>query len=161
MEEKILILDFGGQYNLLIARRIRELHVYAEIRPYNKITLDEIQKGGYQGIVFTGGPNSVYDSNAPHFDSGILNIGIPVLGICYGAQLMAYMAGGEVSSAEGSSEYGKTTVYTCGDALFENVPTESVCWMSHTDFIKTPPPHFVITANTDNCPCAALCDPKR
>ena len=161
MEEKILVLDFGGQYNLLIARRVRELHVYAEIKPYNKITLDEIRESGYKGIIFTGGPNSVYDTASPHFDPEILNIGVPILGICYGAQLMAYMAGGEVCSAAGSSEYGKTTVYTCSDILFENVPAESVCWMSHTDFIKTPPANFTVTANTDKCPCAAICDASR
>ena len=108
MEEKILVLDFGGQYNQLIARRVREHHVYAQIKPYNKITPQEIQAAGYQGIIFTGGPNSVYDERSPHYDPAILNLGIPILGICYGAQLMAYMAGGVVSGAESSSEYGKT-----------------------------------------------------
>ena len=95
MEEKILVLDFGGQYNQLIARRVREHHVYAEIKPYNKITPQEIQAAGYQGIIFTGGPNSVYDERSPHYDPAILNLGIPILGICYGAQLMAYMADGQ------------------------------------------------------------------
>ena len=101
--EKILVLDFGGQYNQLIARRVRAAHVYAEIVPYNRITPEEIQKVGYKGIIFTGGPNSVYNEASPHYDSKILSLGIPILGICYGAQLMAYMAGGEVSSAEDSS----------------------------------------------------------
>ena len=105
--EKILVLDFGGQYDLLIARRVREQGVYAEIKPYNKITLDEIKKEAYKGIIFTGGPNSVYDEKSPHYDKEILNIGIPVLGICYGHQLTAYMAGGEIKSAGSISEYGR------------------------------------------------------
>ena len=92
--EKILVLDFGGQYDLLIARRVRENGVFAEIKPYNRISLDEIISNGYKGIIFTGGPNSVYDSNSPHYDPAILDTGIPVLGICYGHQLIAYMAGG-------------------------------------------------------------------
>ena len=103
MEEKILVLDFGGQYNQLIARRVRDHHVYAEIKPYNKITPQEIQAAGYQGIIFTGGPNSVYDERSPRYDPAILNLGIPILGICYGAQLIAYMAGGRVSRADSSS----------------------------------------------------------
>ena len=87
--EKILVLDFGGQYNQLIARRVREHHVYAEIRSYDKISVDEIKKEAYKGIIFTGGPNSVYDESSPHYDTKILELGIPVLGICYGDQLMA------------------------------------------------------------------------
>ena len=89
MSEKILVLDFGGQYNQLIARRVREQHVYAEIKPYNKISVDEIKGIGYKGIIFTGGPNSVYDELSPHYSADILNAGIPILGICYGCQLMA------------------------------------------------------------------------
>ena len=118
--EKILVLDFGGQYNQLIARRVREQKVYAEIRAYNSITLREA--AGYRGIIFTGGPNSVYDEASPHFDPQILNLGIPVLGICYGAQLMAWMAGGRVRSAEGSSEYGKTIVHVDSSPLFRGIP---------------------------------------
>ncbi len=161
MEEKILVLDFGGQYNQLIARRVREHHVYAEIKPYNKITIDQIKAAGYTGIIFTGGPNSVYDEASPHYDPDILNAGIPVLGICYGAQLMAYMAGGVVASADNSSEYGKTVFYTQESALFREIPRQSVCWMSHTDFIQTPPPAFRVIAHTDKCPCAAMCDESR
>lgn len=161
MTEKILVLDFGGQYNQLIARRVREQHVYAEIKPYNKITVDEIKRIGYKGIIFTGGPNSVYDVASPHYDSNILNIGIPILGICYGVQLMAYMAGGVICSAEDSSEYGRTTVFTSENQLFKDVPTESICWMSHTDFIKMHPVGFEVIAHTDKCPCAAICDEKR
>ncbi len=108
--QKILVLDFGGQYNQLIARKIREQHVYAEIKPYNRISVAEIVAEGYSGIVFTGGPNDVYEQDSPHYDPAILDAGIPILGICYGAQLIAWMAGGEVASAGDSSEYGKVTV---------------------------------------------------
>ena len=92
--DQILVLDFGGQYNQLIARRVRSEQVYAEIRPYDKITIEEIQTIGYRGIIFTGGPNSVYKESSPHYTSEILNLGIPILGICYGDQLIAYMEGG-------------------------------------------------------------------
>ncbi len=159
--EKVLVLDFGGQYNQLIARRVREQHVYAEIKPYNQITPQEIIDAEYKGIIFTGGPNSVYDELSPHYDAEILNLGIPILGICYGDQLMAYMAGGEVSSAENSSEYGKTVVFTEENVLFKGIPAESICWMSHTDFVKTPPVGFSVIAHTDKCPCAAMCDESR
>ena len=161
MDEKILVLDFGGQYNQLIARRIRELHVYAEIKSYSKITVQEIESAGYKGIVFTGGPNSVYDASAPHFDPAVLNLGIPVLGICYGAQLIAYMAGGTVCSAEDSSEYGKTALHTLDSLLFKDTPSEQYCWMSHTDFILNNPNGFSTIAYTDNCPCAAMADESR
>ena len=98
--DKILVLDFGGQYNQLIARRVRAEQVYAEIKPYNKIAVEEIKESGYKGIIFTGGPNSVYNDASPHYDPAVLDIGIPILGICYGDQLLAYMAGGEITSAE-------------------------------------------------------------
>ncbi|MBR6237133.1 MAG: glutamine-hydrolyzing GMP synthase [Firmicutes bacterium] len=159
--EKILVLDFGGQYNQLIARRVREEHVYAEIKPYSSITVAQIKAEGYAGIIFTGGPNSVYDPASPHYDPAVLDLGIPVLGICYGSQLMAYMAGGTVSSAENSSEYGKTILKVTGSALFTGIPQESICWMSHTDYISKIPQGFDITAYTDKCPCAAMADSKR
>ena len=161
MQEKILVLDFGGQYNLLIARRIRQQHVYAEVKSYNSITTAQIQKEGYQGIVFTGGPNSVYDASSPHFDPGILGLGIPILGICYGHQLLAWMAGGEIKAARNAGEYGRVTLRTAGCVLFEEVPSESVCWMSHTDFVSAVPVGFRITASTENCPCAAMADDER
>ena len=159
--EKILVLDFGGQYNQLIARRVREQHVYAEIKPYDNISVEEIKTAGYQGIIFTGGPGSVYDADSPHYDPAILNVGIPVLGICYGVQLMAYMEDGEICGAENSSEYGKTMVTASQNVLFADVPAESVCWMSHTDYVKTPPEGFKVIAHTDKCPCAAMCDEDR
>lgn len=159
--DKILVLDFGGQYDQLIARRVRAERVYAEIIPYNKITPEEIVAAGYKGIIFTGGPNSVYDENSPHYDARILSLGIPILGICYGAQLMAYMAGGEVSSAENSSEYGDTTLYAENSPLFDGVPHESRCFMSHTDFISLVPEGFTVIAHTEKCPCAAMCNAGR
>ena len=103
------------------------------MKSYNSITTAQIQKEGYQGIVFTGGPNSVYDASSPHFDPGILGLGIPILGICYGHQLLAWMAGGEIQAAGNAGEYGRVTLRTAGCVLFEGVPPESVCWMSHTD----------------------------
>ena len=159
--DKILVLDFGGQYNQLIARRVRSEQVYAEIKPYNKITPEEIKENDYKGIIFTGGPNSVYDEKSPHYNSAILDLGIPILGICYGVQLMAYMAGGEIASAENSSEYGKTSVFTAENVLFVGLPSESICWMSHTDFVKTLPKGFITIAHTAKCPCAAMCDESR
>ncbi|MBQ4564432.1 MAG: glutamine-hydrolyzing GMP synthase [Lachnospiraceae bacterium] len=159
--DQILVLDFGGQYNQLIARRVRSEQVYAEIRPYDKITIEEIQTIGYRGIIFTGGPNSVYKESSPHYTSEILNLGIPILGICYGDQLIAYMEGGEIAAAKRGREYGKTTLVTTENALFEGVPRESICWMSHGDFIETPPKGFRTIAATENCPCAAMCDERR
>ena len=161
MEEKIIVLDFGGQYNQLIARRVREHHVYTEIKPYNKITPEEIKAAQYKGIIFTGGPNSVYEEKSPHFDPAVLELGIPVLGICYGAQLMAWMTGGLVCSAENSSEYGKTVLYPEDSPLFAGMSGSSICWMSHTDYISRMPEGFRTIAHTDKCPCAAMCDEER
>ena len=158
--EKILVLDFGGQYNQLIARRVREQNVYAEIKPYNKITAEEIAAAGYKGIIFTGGPNSVYDEKSPHCDKKVLELGIPVLGICYGAQLTAWLTGGEICSAGALGEYGKIELSVKDDPLFEGVPEKSICWMSHTDYIKRVPEGFTVTATTQHCPCAAMSDGK-
>ena len=155
--EKILVLDFGGQYNQLIARRVRDLHVYAEIKPYDGITPGQIKDAGYCGIIFTGGPNSVYDLSSPHYDPRVLELGIPVLGICYGAQLTAWMGGGSVITAE-TSEYGKIHLLldVPQSKLMEGVPAESVVWMSHTDRIEKVPAGFCVTAHTDVCPVAAM-----
>ena len=158
MNDKIPVLDFGGQYNQLIARRVRELHVYSEIKPYNKISVEEIKEAGYSGIIFTGGPNSVYDEKSPHYDPAILEAGIPILGICYGDQLMSFMAGGTVESAENSSEYGKTMVNFEESILFKDIPEMSICWMSHTDFVSKLPEGFRRIAYTDKCPNAAMCN---
>ena len=159
--QKILVLDFGGQYNQLIARRVREQNIYAEIKPYNKITVDEIKAAGYRGVIFTGGPNSVYDPASPHFDPEILNADIPILGICYGCQLIAYMAGGGVMSAEDSSEYGMIALHTSDNVLFTDVPESSICWMSHRDYIPSAPEGFTAIARTDKCPVAAMCYESR
>ncbi len=161
MMEKILILDFGGQYNQLIARRVREQQVYAEIKPYNRITAFEILEEGYRGIIFTGGPSSVYNLDAPRFDAAVLDLGIPVLGICYGHQLMAHLAGGRIASAASGSEYGKTLVQSGDSVLFRGVPKESVFWMSHTDYVEEMPEGFAVIAYTEKCPCAAMADESR
>lgn len=154
--DKILVLDFGGQYNELIARRVRSLNVYAEIVNYDKITPQEIKKGLYKGIIFTGGPNSVNSPNAPHYSKEILDLFIPILGICYGHQLLAYLSSGKIKSADKTSEYGKTTLYSKDSILFDGVPTESISWMSHSDYVEEVPNGFIITARTKSCPCAAM-----
>ena len=159
--DKILVLDFGGQYNQLIARRVRANSVYAEIKPYNKITTAEIAAAGYKGIIFTGGPNSVYDTKSPHYSPDILGLGIPILGICYGHQLLSYLAGGQIAAAQSGSEYGKTALYVKENKLFFGVPQQSDCFMSHTDYVKTLPEGFVSIATTDKCPSAAICNESK
>ena len=161
MKEKILVLDFGGQYDLLIARRVRERHVFAEIIPFDKITPSEIRAAGYRGLIFTGGPNSVYDPASPRYDPAILSLGIPILGICYGQQLLAWMAGGEIASAGDGSEYGRVELTHTESPLFSGIPEKSVCWMSHTDYVKTLPLGFSAIASTEHCPCAAMADEGR
>ena len=157
MQSKILVLDFGGQYNQLIARRVREHHVYAEVVSYKNTSVEKIKEEGWSGIIFTGGPNSVYDPASPHFDPAILDAGIPILGICYGHQLMAYMAGGEICSAGSISEYGKVSLdIVKGSLITDQIPKKSIVWMSHTDYVKTVPDGFTVTATTDVCPCAAM-----
>ena len=154
--EKILVLDFGGQYNQLIARRVRDHKVYAEILPYTT-PIEEIKNNDYKGIIFTGGPNSVFDMESPHYSPDILDLGIPVLGICYGCQLIAWMAKGEVKTAPVSG-YGKIefNVLDNNSKLFKDVPQKSVVWMSHTDYIANPPVGFDVVGNTNDCPCAAM-----
>ena len=159
--DKILVLDFGGQYNQLIARRVRSFSVYSEIKNYNKITAEEIKENGYKGIIFTGGPNSVYNPDSPHFSKDILSLGIPILGICYGHQLLAYLAGGTIASSDNNSEYGKTILFIKESTLLKGIKEESVCWMSHTDYVKELPEGFKITAYTNNCFCAAMEDVSR
>ncbi|MBQ1658949.1 MAG: glutamine-hydrolyzing GMP synthase [Clostridia bacterium] len=153
--ESVLIMDFGGQYSQLIARRVRECNVYCELKSY-KITADEIKKAGYRGIIFTGGPNSTYAENAPKCDPEIFKLGIPVLGICYGAQLMAHMLGGKVKSSD-VKEYGKTVIEcNTSSLIFHAAKAKNVCWMSHTDQISEVPHDFKITAISDDCPVAAM-----
>ncbi len=154
--EKILVLDFGGQYNQLIARRVRDHRVYAEILPYTT-PIEEIRASAYKGIIFTGGPNSVFDPESPHYDPAILSLGVPILGICYGCQLTAWMAGGVVETAE-QSEYGPISLHVEDDTspLFADVPADSVVWMSHTDRVVKEPVGFSVTASTAACPVAAM-----
>ncbi len=158
-KETVLVLDFGGQYNQLIARRVREAGVYSEVKSY-KTPLEEIRAAGYKGIIFTGGPHSVYREESPHYPAEILSLGVPVLGICYGAQLMAWLGGGVVESAE--REYGSTAVRVdTGSLLFKGLEEEQICWMSHTDYINTLPAGFRINASTPHCPCAGMEDAAR
>lgn len=153
--ELVLVLDFGGQYNQLIARRVRECNVYCEVKPY-KISIDEIKKLNPVGIIFTGGPNSVYDDKSPHIVKEIYDLNIPILGICYGCQMMAHDLDGVVTSAT-TKEYGKTiTNFDVTSTLFKDLPAQSITWMSHTDFVSTLPKGFISTAKTDACPVAAM-----
>lgn len=155
--QRVLIMDFGGQYNQLIARRVRECSVYCEVVPYT-IPLQEIREKAPIGIIFTGGPNSVLDKGAPKVDPALFSMGIPVLGLCYGCQLMAHLLGGEVGAAQ-TPEFGKTqTSFDTSSALFESLPASSSTWMSHNDAVKTPPPGFTSIAYTADCPVAAMED---
>ncbi|HAW44982.1 MAG TPA: glutamine-hydrolyzing GMP synthase, partial [Sutterella sp.] len=153
-QETILVIDFGGQYNQLIARRVRECGVYCEICSYRR-KLADIKRENLKGIIFTGGPNSVYLADSATIDPEIYTWGVPILGICYGAQLMSMQLGGRVSKAP-EREYGKTLVtLDTASKLFEGLPKENVCWMSHNDYIEQPAPGFAISAATPNCPVAA------
>ena len=133
--QNVVILDFGGQYNQLIARRVRDLGIYCEIVPYRKATVEEIKQRGPIGLIFTGGPNSVYEAGAPKIDPAILELGIPVLGLCYGCQLLAHTLGGKVLTSP-AKEFGKTpTTFDTTSPLFEGLPQEAVTWMSHVDYV--------------------------
>ena len=161
--QKVLILDFGGQYNQLIARRVRECNVYCEVHPYN-MPLEKIKAYDPIGIIFTGGPNSVYEETSPHVDAEVFRLGVPILGICYGCQLMAWSLGGSVTAATDATarEYGKTETYftpTC--KLFHNLPERGVTWMSHGDYMEKVPNGFSLVAHSDNCPNVAICDESR
>ena len=153
--ELVIVLDFGGQYNQLIARRVRENNVYCEVHPYN-ISLEKIKEMNPKGIIFTGGPNSVYAEDSPLCSKEIFEMGIPILGICYGSQLTAHLLGGKVATAP-VSEYGKTEVNVdTTTRLFEGVSPSTICWMSHTDYIEKAPEGFKVTAHTPVCPVAAM-----
>ena len=153
--ELILILDFGGQYNQLIARRVRECNVYSEVVPYN-ISLEKIKEKNPKGIIFTGGPASVYGENSPKCAEGIFELGIPVLGICYGMQLMSHELGGKVKSAT-TREYGETTVNIDNTSpLFEGFGDNNIFLMSHTDYVEEVPNGFKKIGSTSVCPNAAM-----
>ncbi len=159
----VIVLDFGGQYNQLIARRVRECGVYCEVRPYTT-PLAELRALNPIGIIFTGGPNSVYLDGAPHVGQEIFTWGVPILGICYGCQLMAHALGGRVTAAQDDSarEYGKTVTYfdrTC--RLFRNLPDRGITWMSHGDYMEKVPEGFQLAARSDACPNVAIADEAR
>ena len=158
-----VILDFGGQYNQLIARRVRECGVYCEVKPFST-PLEELKKMNPIGFIFTGGPNSVYLETSPHVDPEIFQLGVPVLGICYGCQLMAHTLGGKVTAAQEDSarEYGKTeTFYDTQCPLFKGLPSQGVSWMSHGDYMEKMPDGFELVAHSGSCPNVAIADVKR
>ena len=153
--ELVIVIDFGGQYNQLVARRVRECNVYCEIYSY-KIDIEKIKEMNPKGIILTGGPNSCYEPDSPTYTRELFELGIPVLGLCYGAQLMSHVLGGEVKAAS-VREYGKTGVLIDKpeSKVFENVSESTICWMSHFDYIAQVAPGFEISAHTADCPVAA------
>src|SRR5512139_2804131 len=161
--DKILILDFGSQYTQLIARRVRECQIYSEIHPYD-IPVERVKSLSPQGIIFSGGPASVYEKHAPHCDPGLLKMGIPVLGICYGMQLIAQLLGGEVTHSK-RREYGKAKLtLDRGGELFRGMGKKGsqwVVWMSHGDHVKTLPPGFHRIAHSKNTPFAVMEEPQK
>jgi GMP synthase (glutamine-hydrolysing) len=159
-KELILVIDFGGQYNQLIARRVRECNVYCEVHPYT-LSVAEIKEMNPKGIIFTGGPNSVYGEDSPLCDKALFEAEIPIFGICYGSQLMSHILGGKVATAP-VSEYGKTKVdVNVESKMFKGVSSSTICWMSHTDYIEKAPEGFKIVANTPVCPVAGMeCEEK-
>ena len=156
--ENVIVLDFGGQYNQLIARRVREFNVYCELLPYTT-PLEKILEKKPIGIIFTGGPASVFEENAPTVEKAMLEAGIPILGICYGCQLMAHLSGGKVGV--GPREYGKQIMTVKNSPLFKDIPTDSQCWMSHTCYVEEVPAGFTVTATTATCPVAAMANPEK
>lgn len=156
--ENVIVLDFGGQYNQLIARRVREFNVYCELLPYTT-PLEKILEKNPIGIIFTGGPASVFEENAPTVAKAMLEAGIPILGICYGCQLMAHLSGGKVGV--GPREYGKQIMTVKNSPLFKDIPTDSQCWMSHTCYVEEVPAGFTVTATTATCPVAAMANPEK
>ena len=159
--ETVIVIDFGGQYNQLVARRVRECNVYCEIYSY-KTDIEKIKSMNPKGIILTGGPNSCYEADSPTYTKELFELGIPVLGLCYGAQLMQHVLGGKVERAE-VREYGKTEVFVENSSkLFHNVSPSTICWMSHFDHISKTAPGFTITAHTADCPVAAAeCEEKK
>lgn len=153
-QEKVIVIDFGGQYNQLVARRVRECNVYCEIYSY-RTDIEQIKEMNPKGIILTGGPNSCYGEGAPSYSKELFELGIPILGLCYGAQLMMLLLGGNVEKAP-VREYGKTEVLVDAQSpLFENVPKSTICWMSHFDYISKAADGFSVTAHTADCPVAA------
>ena len=159
-QEKVIVIDFGGQYNQLVARRVRECNVYCEIYSY-KTDIEQIKAMNPKGIILTGGPNSCYEEGAPTYSKELFELGIPVLGLCYGAQLMSHVLGGKVEKAP-VREYGKTKVFVdTASPLFTDVEPETICWMSHFDYISNVAPGFQVIAHTVDCPVAAAQNPEK
>ena len=161
--QTVIVLDFGGQYNQLIARRVRECGVYCEVKPYTT-PLEQLRAMEPIGFIFTGGPNSVYEAGAPKADPAIFELGVPVLGICYGCQFMAHTLGGQVTEAheDTAREYGKTeTYYDTACKLFKGLPEQGISWMSHGDYMAKVPDGFALVGHTDMCPNAAIADEVR
>lgn len=160
-QELIIVIDFGGQYNQLVARRVRENNVYCEIYSY-KTDISIIKEKNPKGIILTGGPNSCYEEGAPTYTTELFELGIPVLGLCYGAQLMSHILGGEVKKAD-VREYGKTEVIIDkkDSKIFEDVVSPTICWMSHFDYVAKLAPNFEISAHTKDCPVAAFEDENK
>ena len=154
-EEVVIVLDFGGQYNQLVARRVRECNVYCEIYSY-RTDIEKIKAMNPKGIILTGGPNSCYEPDSPTYTDELFKLGIPVLGLCYGAQLMSHVLGGKVERAD-VREYGKTEVFIDkkDSKIFQGVSAQTTCWMSHFDYISKVAPGFEISAHTADCPVAA------
>ncbi|MCI1985578.1 MAG: glutamine-hydrolyzing GMP synthase [Lactobacillus sp.] len=159
--DKIIVLDYGSQYNQLITRRIREFGIYSELKPHT-ITAEEVKQIAPKGIIFSGGPNSVYDDGALGVDEDIFKLGIPILGVCYGMQLMAQRLGGKVEPAD-NREYGKVDITVTDDTakLFQGLPTQQTVWMSHGDLVREAPAGFRVTATSTNCPISAMDDDVR
>ncbi len=160
-DQKVLVVDFGAQYAQLIARRIRECRVYSEIVPHS-LTAEEIRALKPSALVLSGGPMSVYEEGAPSCDPGIFELGVPILGICYGMQLMAHALGGEVERT-GRREYGRTSLAVArkDSRLFSDLPLEQTVWMSHSDAVKSTPSGFAVSARTESSPVAAMECPER
>jgi len=159
-QKKIVVLDFGSQYNQLITRRIREIGVYSELHPHT-ITAEEIKEMNATGIIFSGGPNSVYDKNAFSIDEAIFEMGLPILGICYGMQLMALKLDGKVEKAQ-NREYGKAELKLIKESkVFEGLPEEQIVWMSHGDLVTAAPPGFEVIGTSASCPIASMADESR
>lgn len=161
--QTVIVLDFGGQYNQLIARRVRECGVYCEVKPYNT-PLARLKDMDPIGFIFTGGPGSVYDPNSPQADPEIFKLGLPILGICYGCQILAHSLGGRVAAAQADSarEYGKTeTFFDTACKLFKSLPGTGISWMSHGDYMEKVPEGFALAAWSAACPNVAICDESR
>ena len=159
-QQTVLVLDFGGQYKELICRRVREMHVYSVIEPAS-VSIEKIKEINPIGIIFTGGPNSVYEETSPKCDDGVFSLGVPILGICYGMQYMAYKLGGEVVSCD-VSEYGNTETFVSKKAvLFKGLEEKQITLMSHTDYVKKVPDGFTVTSHTNDCPTSSMEDVKR